>query len=134
MLSRQVFNETIIIESIRIRWIVYISISWIPDDVGIRRPHDLAELVGLADGHLVAGGEVCYLGLKLFNRNCVWRRGHARGTCGKLDLAGVLTRDLDGPSGVRPVGGVGVYKSAVNALSAPVDLIISSVRRINFGT
>ena len=105
-----------------------------PDDVGIGRAHDLAELVGLADGHLVAGREVCYLGLKLFDGDRIGCRRDAAGIGCELDLAGVLTRDLDGPSGVRPVGGVGVYKSAVNALSAPVDLIISSVRRINFGT
>jgi len=106
----------------------------IPVHFGIGRAHDLSELVGLTDGHLVAGGEVCYLGLKLFDGDRIGRRRDAAGIGCELDLAGVLTRDLDGPSGVRPVGGVGVYKSAVNALSAPVDLIISSVRRINFGT
>ena len=99
------------------------------DDVGIRRPHDLAELVGLADGHPVAGGEVCYPGLKLFDRNRVGRRRDAAGIGCEPDLAGVLTRDLYGPPGVGTVGGVGVYKSIVNALSVPVDLIISSIGR-----
>ena len=101
----------------------------VPVHFGIGRPHDLAELVGLADGHLVAGREVGYLGLKLFDGDRIGRRRDAAGIGCELDLAGVLTRDLYGPPGVGTVGRVGVYKSIVNALRAPVYLIIGSIGR-----
>ena len=100
-----------------------------PGIISVRRAYYLAELVGLADGHFVAGREVCYLGLKLFDGDRVGCRRDAAGIGCELDLAGVLTRDLYGPPGVGTFGGVGVYKSIVNALSVPVDLIISSIGR-----
>jgi len=85
--------------------------------------------VGLANGHLVAGREVGYLGLKLFDGDRIGRRRDAAGIGCELDLAGVLTRYLDGSSGVGTVGRVDVYKTTINALRAPVYLVIGSIGR-----
>ena len=101
----------------------------IPVHFGIGRAHDLAELVGLADGHLVAGGEVGYLGLKLFDGDRIGRRRDAAGIGCELDLAGVLTRYLYGSSGVGTVGRVGINKTTINTLCAPVYLVIGSIGR-----
>ena len=101
----------------------------VPVHFGIGRPHDLAELVGLADGHLVAGREVGYLGLKLFDGDRVGRRRDAAGIGCELDLAGVLTRDLYGSSNIWPFVLINVYKTTINTLRAPVYLVIGSIGR-----